>query len=134
LTAKPPIPATSRTGSPKDVRANQLVALRTISKIILDIELGQFDLSPRVRNCCVREGIKTIGDLVMSTARNIMTWRNAGLKTLNEIRSLLDSLGLNLADDPKSRRVIAFSTAPKRNQPPKGKPGTKVLRIKPGKP
>jgi hypothetical protein len=80
--------------------------LRATSEDIFDIELKRLVLSTRTRNCCERERIATVGQLSELTAANIIGWQNAGKKTLDEVRALLDALGLSLAGDPKSGHVM----------------------------
>src|SRR5215471_18440593 len=66
---------------------------------IADVELEQFDLSTRTRNCLFKANIKLVGELTALSAFDISRWQNAGKKTLREIRELLGSIGLQLKGD-----------------------------------
>jgi DNA-directed RNA polymerase alpha subunit len=68
---------------------------------IADIELKQFDLSVRARNCLHNAEVKLVGELTALSASDILRWLNAGKKTLREIRELLGSIGLKLKGDPE---------------------------------
>lgn len=61
--------------------------------------LDSFDLSRRAANCLHAAKVSTIGDLVQLRRSDVLRWPNAGLKTANEIRFLLQSVGLELAKD-----------------------------------
>lgn len=56
------------------------------------------DLSVRSYNCLDSENIRTIGELIQCTARDLHKVRNLGKTSLTEIRTKLESLGLTLAD------------------------------------
>jgi DNA-directed RNA polymerase alpha subunit len=73
---------------------------------IADVELEQFDLSVRTRNCLHNSNIKLVGELTALSAFDISRWRNAGKKTLQEIRELLGSIGLKLKGDPHTAAPI----------------------------
>jgi DNA-directed RNA polymerase alpha subunit len=65
-----------------------------------NIPLDQVDLTTRARNCLINENISTVGQLADLTSTRIMRWRNAGQKTLRELRDVLGRFGLKLSDDP----------------------------------
>jgi hypothetical protein len=58
-----------------------------------------FRLSTRTRNCLQRERIQTVGELAQLKAADILAWQGAGKKTLDELRSLLSSVGLVFSGD-----------------------------------
>jgi hypothetical protein len=66
---------------------------------ILQTSLERVDLSTRTSNCCAVAGILTLGQMSQLSSVQIMRWRNAGRKTLREIREVLGSVGLKLTDD-----------------------------------
>lgn len=61
--------------------------------------ITDFDLSTRTVNCLRNAGVETIGELAALRSTDVVSWLNAGKRTLAEVRSLLSSLGLSLADD-----------------------------------
>jgi len=54
------------------------------------------ELSVRSSNCLHNMGIERIGDLVVKTEAELLAYQNFGNKSLNEVKSQLDSLGLSL--------------------------------------
>jgi DNA-directed RNA polymerase alpha subunit len=66
---------------------------------ICALPLDRFNLSTRTTNCTRVQMLATIGDLITKNAAEIMSWPNAGRKTLDEIRILLGRLGLKLTGD-----------------------------------
>ena len=59
--------------------------------------VDQLNLSVRTMNCLRRGGIVTVGDLSAKTERDLLTLRNFGQKSLNEIKDKLIEIGLSLA-------------------------------------
>ncbi len=97
-----------------ELLAEQLQPLVTYSKIShIEIEAGpprptipdelankpvdQLNLSVRTMNCLRRGGIVTVGELTTKTERDLLTLRNFGQKSLNEIKDKLAELSLALA-------------------------------------
>jgi Bacterial RNA polymerase, alpha chain C terminal domain/Sigma-70, region 4 len=76
---------------------------------VTTLELSRFDLSTRTTNCLANCKLATIGDLAVLSATDILAWRSAGRKTLDEIRTLLGRLGLKLRGD----RATACAFDPK---------------------
>src|SRR3989344_564427 len=59
--------------------------------------LEELEVSVRTANLFKNIGIKTIGELIALTPRQIIGYRNSGQKTLREIQDVLADLGLSLA-------------------------------------
>ncbi len=59
--------------------------------------VDQLNLSVRTMNCLRRGGIVTVGELTNKTERDLLTLRNFGQKSLNEIKDKLAEMGLSLA-------------------------------------
>lgn len=72
----------------------------------LESRLESFPLSTRTANCCRVANVDTIGALTALSSTDILGWRNAGTKTLFEVRRLLASIGLQLNDDEAHARVL----------------------------
>ena len=64
---------------------------------ILEMTIEELDLSVRSYNCLKRAGINTVEDLISKTEEEMMKVRNLGRKSLEEVVSKLDALGLKLA-------------------------------------
>ncbi len=58
--------------------------------------IEELDLSVRPYNCLKRAGINTIGDLMQRTEDEIVSVKNFGRKSLDEVRDKLTALGLSL--------------------------------------
>ncbi len=65
-------------------------------KEILDQPLSIMDLSVRSANCLLAAGLKTVGDLVTKDEEDIMTYKNFGKRSLQEIKDKLAEMGLSL--------------------------------------
>src|SRR5580700_7909729 len=82
---------------------------------ILSVPVTDFELSVRSRNCLKKMNIRTLGDLLKTTEQELLSYKNFGETSLNEIKALLAQKGLRLgqaADESKTavRRTPA-STA-----------------------
>ncbi len=64
------------------------------STLLTTIE--ELDLSVRAYNCLKKANINTVEDLIKYTPQELVKIRNLGKKTLKEIESKLDNLGLSL--------------------------------------
>jgi DNA-directed RNA polymerase subunit alpha len=71
---------------------------------VLEIPLTDFELSVRSRNCLKKMNLRTLGDLLRTTEAELLSYKNFGETSLNEIKALLAQKGLRLgqaAEDPK---------------------------------
>lgn len=64
--------------------------------LTMDIPISDFELSVRSRNCLKKMDIKTLGDLLKVTEQELLSFKNFGETSLNEIKQLLASKGLRL--------------------------------------
>ena len=62
----------------------------------LDKSVEELELSVRSYNCLKNANIRTIRELVQRTEAEMLKTKNFGRKSLNEIREILQSMGLNL--------------------------------------
>lgn len=63
---------------------------------VLNIPISDFELSVRSKNCLERMNIKTLGDLTMVTESDLLSYKNFGETSLNEIKNMLAQKGLSL--------------------------------------
>lgn len=63
--------------------------MRTLTRQVEELEL-----SVRAANCLKAAEIKTIGDLVVRSESEMLTFHNFGKKSLDEIKAILETLGL----------------------------------------
>lgn len=61
--------------------------------------VSDLDLSVRARKCLARLGIATVGELVSRSAEELLSVRNFGVTSLNEIREKLRERGIGLRGD-----------------------------------
>ena len=62
----------------------------------LDIPVTDFELSVRSRNCLKKMNIRTLGDLLKTSEQELLSYKNFGETSLNEIKALLGQKGLRL--------------------------------------
>lgn len=63
---------------------------------LLNKSLNDFEMSVRARKCLEHLNIRTIGDLISKTEDELLGVKNFGVTSLNEIKQILDSVGLGL--------------------------------------
>lgn len=62
----------------------------------LKMPVSELELSVRSANCLEKAKIKTLGDLVQKAESEMLKYRNFGKKSLTEITSVLEGMGLSL--------------------------------------
>jgi len=62
----------------------------------LNRSVEELELSVRSYNCLKNANIQTIGDLVVRSEADMLKTKNFGRKSLNEIKEILESMGLGL--------------------------------------
>lgn len=63
---------------------------------ILETPISDFELSVRSRNCLKKMNIDTIGDLLNTTEAELLSYKNFGETSLQEIKVILESKNLHL--------------------------------------
>src|SRR5437867_11242047 len=63
---------------------------------VLEIPITDFELSVRSRNCLKKMNIRSLGDLLRTSEQELLSYKNFGETSLNEIKSLLAVKGLRL--------------------------------------
>jgi DNA-directed RNA polymerase subunit alpha len=76
---------------------------------VLDIPITDFELSVRSRNCLKKINIRTLGDLTRCTEQQLLSSKNFGETSLQEIKNLLAMKGLRLGQ--------ALEQAPRKPMP-----------------
>jgi DNA-directed RNA polymerase subunit alpha len=66
---------------------------------VMEAPVGDLNLSVRARKCLSRLGLVTIGELLSKTADELLSVRNFGVTSLNEVRAKLTEMGLRLRND-----------------------------------
>jgi DNA-directed RNA polymerase subunit alpha len=82
---------------------------------VLEIPVTDFELSVRSRNCLKKMNIRTLGDLIMHTDKDLLSYKNFGETSLMEIREMLVSKGLRLGqglEDQPGKGVVRPTPSP----------------------
>jgi len=66
---------------------------------LLKTRVDELELSVRSSNCLRAANIQTLGELVSKTESEMLKYRNFGRKSLNELTSILEELGLSFGMD-----------------------------------
>jgi DNA-directed RNA polymerase alpha subunit len=93
------------------------------------IELDRFDISTRTANCLTNQRITTVGHLLDLTPADILKWPNAGIKTAQEVRFILGSIGLSLRNDTEPVIEIEHGKLEKLLSPPEPELGLNRLLL-----
>ncbi len=90
---------------------------------VLDRSVDELELSVRSYNCLKNANIQTIRDLVQKTEAEMLRTKNFGRKSLNEIKEILQGMGLQfgMKFDP-SGRLITQAGQPVTPTPPSERP------------
>jgi hypothetical protein len=64
-----------------------------------EISIAELELSKRARDCMERLDIRTVGDLVIRTGRDLLKCPNVHLGTLEEVRERLAAKGFHLVGE-----------------------------------
>jgi DNA-directed RNA polymerase subunit alpha len=71
-------------------------AIPSIAPELASIPVEQLNLSVRTLNCLRRGNINTLGELMSKTEKDLMSLRNFGIKSKQELEERLKSLGLSM--------------------------------------
>ena len=81
------------------VEAQRAVKLEAELVNYLAMSVSDVELSVRATNCLNNANITTVGQLVRKSEAEMLTYRNFGKKSLNEIKKVLQRMGLDLGMD-----------------------------------
>jgi DNA-directed RNA polymerase subunit alpha len=104
-------------------RTNQIdeerQALRAaIPDDVFNMPVEKLDLSVRAMNCLRRSGINTVGELVSLGDKELLSLRNFGQKSRQEVEEKLQSMGLNFAQaaEPEAVNLAEVEEKPSRGK------------------
>ena len=86
----------SNFGQVTETKAEKETAELGISQELYNMPVEQLNLSVRTMNCLRRGNITTVGEIVARGEKGLMTLRNFGIKSLQELDERLSELGLSL--------------------------------------
>ena len=72
---------------------------------VLNIPISDFELSVRSKNCLERMNINTLADLTRITEADLLSYKNFGETSLNEIKHVLNQKGLKLGQSLEESRT-----------------------------
>lgn len=78
---------------------------------VLDTPLSDFELSVRSRNCLKKMNLRSLGDLLRTTEQELLSFKNFGETSLNEIKALLAAKGLRLGQAADESRTVRRTPA-----------------------
>lgn len=81
------------------------VAALSIPEELYNMPVEQLNLSVRTMNCLRRGNIQTVGEVITKGEKGLMTLRNFGVKSLQELADRLGELGLSLVP-PGEKSVL----------------------------
>jgi DNA-directed RNA polymerase subunit alpha len=88
---------------------------------LLDTPITDFELSVRSRNCLKKMNINTVGDLLRITEAELLSYKNFGETSLEEIRAMLGQKNLRIGQlREESQKPVR--PAPQRQAPLQGAP------------
>jgi DNA-directed RNA polymerase subunit alpha len=73
---------------------------------VLEIPITDFELSVRSRNCLKKMNIRSLGDLLRTTEQELLSYKNFGETSLNEIKALLAQKGLRLGQAAEGDKSV----------------------------
>jgi DNA-directed RNA polymerase subunit alpha len=89
---------------------------------VLTIPITDFELSVRSRNCLKKMNIRSLGDLLRTSEAELLSYKNFGETSLNEIKALLASKGLRLGQAAEDKGATAAAAAAGGLRKPAGAP------------
>lgn len=81
---------------------------------VLNIPISDFELSVRSKNCLEKMNIHTLKDLTRITEADLLSFKNFGETSLNEIKAILAQKGLRLGQSLESDTEAEFINKEKR--------------------
>ena len=78
---------------------------------VLEIPITDFELSVRSRNCLKKMNIRSLGDLLKTTEQELLSYKNFGETSLNEIKALLAQKGLRLGQSVDGEKPAGFGAS-----------------------
>ena len=81
-----------------DQQCSMIIARRQ-PDVARAITIEELNLSVRSYNCLKREGINTVGDVILKSESELMDIRNFGQKSIDEVKAKLEELGLGLREE-----------------------------------
>lgn len=95
----------------KDVQASRQMyydeeqeRFRDKQNSLMETPISDFELSVRARNCLKKMNIRTLGDLLRTSEPELLSYKNFGDTSLQEIKAMLSQKGLRLGQAAESHQ------------------------------
>ena len=95
----------------------------------LNRSVEELELSVRSYNCLKNAGIQTIGELVQKSESEMLRTKNFGRKSLNEIKEILQTMGLALGMKPDAHGRLIAPPPPPPGSIPEETSGRRSVRL-----
>lgn len=82
----------------------ELSNISTVEDEKLSMSICDLNLSRRAENCLIVNNIRTIGELIGYTRSDLISFRNLGNNSIQDITEKLSTMGLSLGDGKAIRR------------------------------
>ena len=82
-------------------RSSSRTRYASVVKSIYDKQVSDYELSARARKALQSMGIETLGDLCSHTEKELLSTKNFGDSSLEEIKRILEDAGLRLGSGPQ---------------------------------
>jgi DNA-directed RNA polymerase alpha subunit len=76
------------------------VLSKSVCEVVLAWPFRNKDLKTRAINCLEYGNVRTIGELINNTEKEMFRFKNFGPKTLDELRAMLHSMNLSFRSGP----------------------------------
>jgi DNA-directed RNA polymerase subunit alpha len=86
---------------------------------VLEIPITDFELSVRSRNCLKKMNIRSLGDLLRTSEQELLSYKNFGETSLNEIKALLANKGLRLGQAAETGAAPSTDGKPEKPAAPR---------------
>lgn len=93
-------------------------SMSMVNRQILEVPITDFELSVRSRNCLKRMNIRTLGDLTRINENQLLTSKNFGETSLDEIRAIMTAKGLNIGQSLDQGQAYEMRYRPQQNLSP----------------
>ncbi len=85
---------------------------------VLEIQLTDFELSVRSRNCLKKMGLRTLGDLTRVTEQSLLASKNFGETSLEEVKKIMVTKGLRVGQSLDQGAQYDFRNKPQQTLTP----------------
>ncbi|MDP2920474.1 MAG: DNA-directed RNA polymerase subunit alpha [Dehalococcoidia bacterium] len=112
-------------GKMTEIRAEKEAVGLAIPQELFNMPVEQLNLSVRTMNCLRRGNIATVGEVISKGEKGLMTLRNFGIKSLQELEERLSELGFTLRSPDRQGEDLEATPVAGESETPG--PGSEVV-------